>query len=147
MFEIETKRYIEWSDIDNRCQELLKNFSYNNKTYDAIVGVARGGMIPATVLAYGLDVPLKMLLVSSFEEGERRGIKNKTDEQTIEFIKNHKVLIIDDIYDTGQTADYITEQFPEADFVAIFDKRLEDCKNEYWYVFPWDKDYVEKVEY
>lgn len=147
MFDIEHKRYVEWHDIDFRCQEILKDMAYNNTKVDAIVGIARGGMIPATIMSYGLDVPLKMLLVSSFEEGERKGIKDITDPATVEFIKTHNVMIVDDIYDTGQTAEYVNEKYPNALFAAIFDKRIEDPNNEYWYVFPWDKDYVEKVNY
>ena len=147
MFNIEKKHYIEWHDIDFRCQEFLKAFGYSNTTFDAVIGIARGGMIPATILSYGLNVPLKMLLISSFEDGERKGIKDITDQETINYIKTHKVLIVDDIYDTGQTADYIAEKYPEANFMAVFDKRLEDPDNKYWYVFPWDKDFVEKVDY
>lgn len=146
MFQIENKRYVEWSDIDYRCQQLLKTFAYNNDEFDAVVGIARGGMIPATIISYGMDKPLKLLQVSSFSDGKRKGIKDNTDEATKEYIKTHKVVIVDDIYDTGQTAEYIYQNYPEANLALIFDKRVEDPDNEVWYVFPWDKDFLEKVE-
>lgn len=146
MFNIENKHYIEWHDIDYKCQEILKDMAYRNTTVDAVVGVARGGMIPATILSYWLKVPLKMLQISSFENDERKSIKDSTDVETENFIKDHRVLIVDDIYDTGQTADYINDMYPNALFVTLFDKRIEDPNNEFWYVFPWDTDFLEKVE-
>ena len=145
MFDLVNKRYIEWSDIDYRCQEILKNCGYNNKEYELVVGIARGGMVPATLLSYGLDVPMRALYVSTFSNGERKGINDATDAETKKLLKNYKVLIVDDIYDTGQTAEYIEKEYPNADFIPLFDKRLEDPENKYWYVFPWDTDYVEKV--
>lgn len=102
-------------------------------------------MVPATVLSYNLEIPMKMLNISSFENGSRKTITDNTDKVTKEFIKNHKVLVVDDIYDTGQTVQYVKEIYPTTHCVTLFDKRYEDPENKFWYVFPWDKDFKQKT--
>ena len=73
-----------------------------------VVGLARGGLIPATIMSYVLDVPLLSYAISSYEN------TTKTDKfkvhQFVHFndLKSLKeadphVLVVDDICDTGGT--------------------------------------------
>lgn len=63
------------------------------------------------------------------------------------FLKNANVthnpeyanVILDDIYDSGKTAQKYIEKYPEKDFVALYDKRYENIND--WLVFPWEKDH------
>ena len=93
--------------------------------YDAVYGIPRGGCIPATWISYQLDIHLMT------EYGF--------------YIPAEKVLIADDICDTGITF----EPFIEAgyDTACLFWKPRATVKPTYyvhetelWVVFPYEKD-------
>jgi xanthine phosphoribosyltransferase len=84
---------------------------------DTIVALARGGMIGAQLLGYGLDVRnIQLLSVVSYDDDVQRGnvqIKGCCDVRTSE-----RILIVDDIVDSGKTLQavktYLQAQNPSA---------------------------------
>jgi len=72
-----------------------------------IVAIARGGLIPATMLSHKLNCPLETISASSYE-GTRRTLQKPTQIEgwKPEYAQEH-VLIVDDIMDTGKTWDAI----------------------------------------
>ena len=119
---------ISWSDIHKAANEIVskcQNLVF--KKPDFIIGVARGGIIPAHLVAEKLRIPLK--IVDSFAVGCLKDFSKK------------KVVLIDEIYDTGATSKFfdgeakrwgvkLTQYF-------VVDKRKLDKKNQ-WFVFPWE---------
>lgn len=69
--------------------------------FDEIVGLARGGVIPATLLSYRLDLPLK-LIDWSFRD-HKRVDWNSIDNVAFKIYSGRKYLIVDDILDSGAT--------------------------------------------
>jgi hypoxanthine phosphoribosyltransferase len=104
---------------------------------DYIAGIARGGLIPATMLSHYLDVPLHTLNIS-FRDGEGGPESNlwmaedaygyipkeeRTDAEfevsglpvkgdTSDPKKRKKILVVDDINDSGRTLEWIREDWP-----------------------------------
>jgi GTP cyclohydrolase I len=78
-----------------------------DKPGNTIYGVPKGGMIAAGFL-------------------EQATITPYPDEANI---------ILDDIVDSGRTRQKYLDKYPDAKFVALFEKRDE------WLVFPWEKDH------
>tara|TARA_R110000744_G_scaffold202427_1_gene321323 strand:- start:749 stop:1201 length:453 start_codon:yes stop_codon:yes gene_type:complete len=121
-----------------------------------VVGLARGGLIPATIMSYVLDVPLLSYAISSYEN------TTKTDKfkvhQFVHFndLKSLKeadphVLVVDDICDTGETMQYIWSKLTLANIKAkcttIFTKEKHKeflhhyglvVSDDKWIVFPWE---------
>lgn len=85
---------------------------------DAIVALARGGMIGAQLLGYALGIRrIGVLRVESYDGNEQRSrveIEGDADAQNSE-----RILIVDDIVDTGHTLQavktYLNERHPEAE--------------------------------
>jgi len=95
--------------------------------YDRILGVSRGGLIPATMLSHKLDIDMSLVIAKSYTyQGgeEEREIQDRiiitqpltlfrpSDHLTNEEIKAgkkpivdniKKVLVVDEILDTGET--------------------------------------------
>ncbi len=119
------------------------------KDYDFIVGVGRGGLIPATMLAY----KLKKKVISC-------GINTYNDMvQTDKYVvyqpitlptKKCKVLVVDDICDTGNTFNIIRDIYAKDnhfEFASLFVKDSKAHLVDYyglsvsdgvWLDFPWE---------
>ena len=110
-----SKTYLTWKEIQEDCRYLANELSDLDIT--CIIGVANGGMIPATLIAkqLGVDKLLSCNLKSYQEDKPREGAHNTTDIVEVksfpssEEIKNEKLLIIDDLVDTGLTFEKIKE--------------------------------------
>lgn len=130
------KYYISWYDITKKCREIAnaieKEFNLNELQ---LVGIARGGLIPATIIAHMLGIRLKMLDVYSYKKQEQGEIINKS----IDSIDSTKpTVLIDDIYDTGNTYKYLSKNYLFDKMYFIIDKRDKEYQNDNWYVFPWE---------
>ena len=95
------KHYYSWQDVEDMCVNIVKKMYSDNWKPDYIVGITRGGNIPATIISNMLDVPCEAMKVSFRNDSrqESHWLKNVAQEQ--------KILIVDDINDTGATFNYI----------------------------------------
>ena len=148
------KQPVSFYQINFLARAIAKKFKKDKITH--VVGLARGGLIPATIISYELDVPLLSYAISSYKD------TTKTDEfkinQFIHFndLKSLKdtdthVLVVDDICDTGDTMHYIDKQITlagiKAKYATLFTKKKHRkfldhygvviSKNT-WIEFPWE---------
>ena len=116
-----------------------------------ILGIGRGGLIPGTIISYELDLPLLTCNVSSYIGKEKNEIKVNHDIKLNQFTKDSKLLVVDDICDTGETVKWLSNRLTLADIehcrACIFTKlKHRDYLNYYasvvpddkWIVFPWE---------
>ena len=66
------------------------------KDYDYIVGIKRGGLVPAVCLSHALGIPMY-----SLDWSNRDYPANNDNARVIQ--PNSKILLVDDICDTGET--------------------------------------------
>lgn len=121
---------------------------FKNEKFDVIVGLTRGGLIPAVYLSHKLDTPLLAfnphLLHSNGEEREK--IRLPISPAIV-----RRILVIDDISDTGKTFSKCTEFFKKRGFnvitAAVFtNKKTTIFKPDFfvfdsqkcWIVFPYE---------
>lgn len=92
---------------------------------DYIVGLTRGGLVPANMLSQYLDVPMETLKVSFRDDNngpesnlwmseEAFGYVPKEERVLADFdysLHAKKILIVDDINDTGATLNWIKEDW------------------------------------
>jgi uncharacterized protein len=114
------KIHLSWSQIKIACLNLSNQILDSAWRPDYIVGISRGGLIPATMLSHYLHVPMKPLMVSFRDNGEcvsdlgmaedAFGVDPNTKEYNPSYKKN--ILIIDDINDTGSTIEWIKNDWP-----------------------------------
>ena len=73
---------------------------------EAIVAVARGGLIAAQLLSYTLDVRnIQSIRIESYDQTRQR--ETITLYDTLDLSGCKRVLIVDDIIDSGKTLEYL----------------------------------------
>ena len=119
---------------------------------DLIIGIGRGGLLPATLLSYKMSIPLGVISIQTYND--KRGtdtLKINTNVCTtlpIESIKS--VLIVDDIADSGETLGIaraeMMKKFPNVQTATIHYKKKSIIKPDYfykevpnntWIEYPW----------
>ena len=84
----ETKlRKIDWAEADELTTHVAAQLSYPENLPDCIVGLARGGLIPAVCL----------------HDGKVSSDKELLEAQLINLDKYNNIAIVDDICDSGKT--------------------------------------------
>ncbi len=114
--------------------------------WTGIVAIARGGLIPSTIVARELDIRLiDTLCVASYDhrtQGPPRVLKAPQGEGL-------GWLVIDDLVDTGATARVARGLLPKAHFAAVYakpagrplvDTYVTEVSQDTWIHFPWDMD-------
>ena len=94
-----------------------------NEDFDCVLGVLRGGYIPAEIISRALNKPLCLIRLSSYSNRERSEIK---ELGSIGAPKG-KILIVDDLIDSGETLKYLLEKYPNSKTAVIFN---EDVKRD-----------------
>jgi hypoxanthine phosphoribosyltransferase len=119
--------------------------------YDFIVGVGRGGLIPATMLAYKLKKKVIAFGINTYEDMVQTGKYAVYQHITVP-IKESKILVVDDICDTGNTFNIIRdiygkEKHLKFEFASLFVKDSKSHLVDYyglsvsdgiWLDFPWE---------
>lgn len=144
------KTYYSYEECQNDSKILLEQLKQYNP--DAIVAVARGGLTLAHLLSYGLEIREVYSLNSVHYDNETKldtiEISNIPDLERFK-----KVVVIDDIVDSGETIDAVLSElktrFKNTDFksAVIFyktdaklqpDFKVKEALN--WIDFFWEVD-------
>jgi hypoxanthine phosphoribosyltransferase len=156
------KVYYTWHDIENLTQKVISHMRKENWVPTIIVGITRGGLIPATLISHQLKTPMCSLDVSLRDNNL---FKPTTSWIPNEITNGHRILIVDDLNDTGQTFSWIKTDWQETikgisatwpensikfaalmhnvpspfqtDFWGIEINKEEDPR---WVVYPWESD-------
>ena len=64
------KLYYTWSDIQSMCVGIGMQMYKDNWRPDYIVGITRGGAVPAVILSHLIEVPMRPLEVSLRDGGQ-----------------------------------------------------------------------------
>ena len=103
------KVYLTWQDAKHHTQELLRKMQQDQWRPDYVVGLTRGGLIPANLISQYLDVPMHALKVSLRGDGENDTESNLWMAE--DAYNGKRILIVDDINDSGATLDWIVEDW------------------------------------
>ncbi|VVC02471.1 Xanthine phosphoribosyltransferase [Candidatus Bilamarchaeum dharawalense] len=144
---------ISWTQAEKLCIKL----SNKVKSYqpDVLIGISRGGLVPVRILSDLLDIHDVCVLRVQFY----RSIGHAPDEPRITQgqdmqISGKKVLVVDDISDTGKSLmvikKFINDKKPrEVKFATLHFKPKTSFKPDYylsktnkWVIYPWEKQEV-----
>jgi hypoxanthine phosphoribosyltransferase len=116
---------------------------------DSIIGVGRGGLIPATMLGYKLNKKVLEFGISTFNGSTREDAHFIYQEPVI--IPGNKYIIVDDICDSGNTFKIFKNKYKDSggkfEFVSLFAKDSSaqfvdhygiSISDDIWVSFPWE---------
>ena len=140
------KIYISWSDFHQHVKLLAEQIKSSTKDFKQIVAVSRGGLLPAGILSYELNIRnCELINVSSYDDSKQRSDK---DVEIISKSINYgaETLIVDDLADSGRTVKMLKNLYPSASFACVYAKpqgrEIADFQTislpDKWVVFPWD---------
>jgi len=136
---------ITWDRLHNDCRALAWRL-LNLGTWKRIVAIARGGLVPAAVIARELDIRMvDTVCISSYT------IRTQGETDILKHVKNDSSdwLIIDDLVDTGKTAKVVRQMMPNAHFATVYakpdgrplvDTFITEVSQDTWILFPWDSE-------
>jgi len=118
--------YYTNEDLRNGIYSLARQMTLDNWKPDLIVGVLRGGIIPAVYLSHWYECP--MIAVEWSTRDNAVG-QNLDDTRIVkELIKRKSVLLVDDICDSGLTLKEIEDQIKEQYDKSKSKKKTFDLK-------------------
>lgn len=98
---------LTWQDVESQVQDLCRQLHKDNWRPDYIVGLTRGGLIPATMISHYTGTPMNTLSVSLRDGGEAES-NLWMAEDAFGYEKDPvNILIVDDINDSGDTLNWI----------------------------------------
>lgn len=87
---------------------LVHQITGSGKFYDYVVGVVRGGAVPAVYLSHRLGIPLRMVSWSTFHSDQMR---ESALDIADDIADGKSILIVDDILDSGRTMKELLEDW------------------------------------
>ena len=117
--------------------------------WEGIVAISRGGLVPAAIIARVLDLRVVETVCIASYVGRKKG--------PIEILKPPPAaigtgagwLLIDDVADSGATAETARNMLPAAHYATLYVKPsgrpfvnsfLREVAQDVWIDFPWDRD-------
>ena len=133
---------LKWKKFDQAIEDIRHH--YQSKSIKMIIGISRGGLVPAVSLSHKLSIPMDSLVWQTRDGDTGRDIQKL--EQLSNKYRSKEILFVDDICDSGKTIREIQNWFPDASFATLIDKIPEEGLVEYaplrfgdeWIIFPWE---------
>ncbi len=93
---------VSWNDYQNLSQKLAAAIIVHDKPFDIIVAIGRGGLTFGHILSDFLRVPISSITIQSYTDIQKQGQVEITAGLSSR-IAGKRVLLVDDIADTGKT--------------------------------------------
>ena len=147
------KNYFTTGQMRNALIQIEDKMVHSNWMPSMVIGINRGGLIPSVYLSHRLRVPHESITVKLRDDVKA----SKPDLSQLEksFAFQHKILIVDDINDSGDTLQYIEQNFgrpkdkvrfavlvnnkPSKTIVDYFGYEINKEEVPSWIVFPWEE--------
>lgn len=138
---------LTWDQFSNHTQQLSEQLVALDKKWTTIVAVARGGLVPATILSHTLAIhSIETVCINSYDD-------ETFEQQALSVLKEYKsdsaqILVIDDLVDSGDTFKIIRQMLPNAHYACVYakpagiqttDSFYQEVPGDTWLVFPWEE--------
>lgn len=145
------KQYlVSWDQFHRDTRALTRKLVEMEKSWKGIVAVTTGGLIPAGIIAWELEIKLiDVIGVSSYAGYD------DPNQKEIRILKNYDAemvkdgdgwLVIDDLVDSGNTIREVRKKLPKAHYAAVYakpqgepliDTFVVPVSQDHWIYFPW----------
>ena len=162
------KQIISWEEVEDACSKLVMKIGQSRDWPSKIIAVANGGSVPAVIMSHLMGIRDVIYIRSTHYSNDGvmlPEVEVSLENSLWELCRYEPVLIVDDIYDTGDTMNavvskiktlnkevpwrvlpnlitatmYLREGAP--DYGSIIPTHYgKVAKAGAWLVFPWEKD-------
>jgi uncharacterized protein len=149
-----TRETMLWTDLGDAARDLGAQMIADGYRPEVILGIARGGLLPAGAVAYALGIKNACTMSVEFYTG----IEERLDvpmvlppvPDLVDFSDKH-LLIVDDVADTGGTLQVVrqfcVDKVAQVRTAVLYEKPRSLVKCDYvwrrtdrWITFPWSAD-------
>ncbi|WP_306257650.1 xanthine phosphoribosyltransferase [Pararhizobium sp. IMCC21322] len=147
---------VSWDQFHRDARALAWRLAAKGE-WKAIVCITRGGLVPAAIICRELDIRMiETVCVASYHD-----YKNQSELQVLKGVSQavidleagdgSSVLVVDDLTDTGKTAQVVRDMLPKAHFATVYakpagrplvDTFITEVSQDTWIYFPWDMGYT-----
>ena len=143
---------LTWADVEQGVNIIINRIG--NKKYDYVIGIANGGLIPATLIAKRLKLKTMSVGLESYENKDFKNVTLWSEiNKRIYILQQHGLcLLVDDISDSGKSFNYIKNAYlknqeilcdtaslvvkPKTSFMP--DYFAMNVHTDTWVKFPWE---------
>ena len=135
---------VSWSEFHRQSRALAGQIR-SRGVWTRVIGIARGGLVPAAILAKELDIHVVESISIASYDGKVRG--------EVKILKGPDggdggdTIVVDDVADSGETIRAVRVLLPRAFYVAVYakpagkpavDAFAVEVDQESWLEFPWE---------
>ena len=143
--------HVSWDQLHRDARALawrLDGKGPDDGAWKAVVGITRGGLVPAAVVARELDIRVvDTISVRSYAHQTRREAVVTKEPQDSLMGDGTGILVVDDLVDSGKTLELVRKLYPKAHFATVYakpkgreqvDTFITEVSQDTWIFFPWD---------
>ncbi|WP_126976651.1 xanthine phosphoribosyltransferase [Frigidibacter oleivorans] len=143
--------HVSWDQIHRDARALawrLDGKGPDGGGWRAVVGIARGGLVPAMIVSRELDIRVvDTISVKSYDHQEQRPAVVTKSPQADLMGDGTGILVVDDLVDSGKTLELVRRLYPQAHFATVYakpagrpqvDTFVTEVSQDTWIFFPWD---------
>ena len=145
------REHLSWDGFGQASRDLARAIVADDFIPEVVVAIARGGLLPAGAIAYGLGIKNCGAINVEFYTGIGTVLDAPEllpPELDMTYLNGRRVLLVDDVADSGRTLNLavrlLREQGAEVRSVVIYTKPTTIIQPDYswkatdlWIDFPW----------
>lgn len=149
--DTDTREVLTWERFGEAARELTQIILDDGYLPDLILSITRGGLIPAGAISYAMEIKNIHIINVEFYTGVDKRLPMPVLLPPVPVaidLSGQKVLIIDDVADTGETLkmvkDFCADHVAEVRTAVLYEKPRSVVKCDYvwkrvnnWISFPW----------
>jgi len=142
-----TDHIVTWDEVHRDARALVDLLTPHGP-WKGIVAIARGGLVPATIIAREMNIRLiDTLCIATYDDRAKGLLTVLKIPEIAAAADGVGWLVIDDLVDTGTTLKAARGLLPRAHFATVYGKPdglalvdtfVHQVPQEAWITFPWD---------
>ena len=147
-----TAEMVSMQEVQRLSVLLAQKITASSVSFDAVVGIARGGFPPARFLCDFLNIEkLYSIQIKHYGSGAEQKENVEILNKNIGEVKNKKILLADDVNDSGKSLKSASELLKSASLLktaVLHEKDTTEFKSDFsgetidewrWLIYPWAK--------